>query len=1134
MHLKKLIIHNIASIEDATIDFDAEPLLSSEVFLITGKTGAGKSTILDSICLALYSNTPRLDNTNMQGEVKDGEKDIKINNPCQLMRRNTAEAWTKLIFRGSNGVNYEAEWSVKRAHKRVSGSLQSKQWFLRNLDTNITIDKDNQIKDELQRAIGLDFNQFCRTTMLAQGEFTRFLNSADNEKAAILEKITKVSVYSKIGKKIFDITKDKRTEWETAQNRVKETQVLSDEDVVQKNEELKVLENKYNTTKTLSDVATKKINWLENENKFRTDIERAKNELKNAQDNVATEDFKQKTMLIADWESTTEVRQWLLNIDKNNEECQRQKAKLQLQSNRYAELCGQHQRAIGETNNIRNQINDIEKFLFQEKDKVETYDNAQTIIGLLKNIINANKLIEQKNVEKVIGEKLLQEKLLPVVAQTNKEIEEVQDELKNQEAIQKQYEDALDKFGLSSMRQKLDSANRLINNIKIAQQHIEQYVKETDRFTMVEKNMLQLHNAISVKQKQLETIISQFHDAEIKKNACKESLETQRNSVNKFAISMRAKLNIGDVCPVCQQKIENEIPHEDELAKLFSGIEELYKKADDNYNKLNNEKNRLEAELKADTNSLLTIKQQVNESGVSVKKAHNLAIELCNTCGITWSDENTTIHLEEEKNKVTAEITSLNEQIKKGEELTDTIAKIHKKIDIIRKKIDELKHIAQKNNETVLNCQNTIKTADELINSKKTEIESSDAEVRTLVANVGWNIDYRRQPSEFVQMLSKAANTYKSKNEEQQRLKIEHKQKADNCNDVAEVINNILILMPQWSNVLPTCRQNYSTSILPVANDIYTQTTTANSIIQKADADTQINREKIASFVANNNISFERIAELNSVKSENIEALKNEIEKKKYDVISKQSALSTIEEQCKIHKAERPQISENETLESIICNKQEVDKQLSSVNQEIGAINQLLATDRENRKRLGTLVAEVETKKQEYDKWHRLDALLGDSEGKKFRRIAQSYVLTSLIHAANIYMRQLTDRYTLRIAPGNLVIMIEDAYQGYTSRAASTISGGESFLVSLSLALALSDIGEQLAVDTLFIDEGFGTLSGEPLQKSIATLRSLHSKSGRRVGIISHVEELRERIPVQIQVNQEGNHSSSMVSVVSI
>ena len=125
---------------------------------------------------------------------------------------------------------------------------------------------------------------------------------------------------------------------------------------------------------------------------------------------------------------------------------------------------------------------------------------------------------------------------------------------------------------------------------------------------------------------------------------------------------------------------------------------------------------------------------------------------------------------------------------------------------------------------------------------------------------------------------------------------------------------------------------------------------------------------------------------------------------------------------------------------------------------------------------------EKEILRADHEKWNRLNMLIGDATGKKFRQIAQSYILSNLIASANSYMKTLTDRYTLKVTPGTFVIMIEDAYQGYASRAASTISGGESFLVSLSLALALSDIGQKLAVDILFIDEGFGTLSGEPLQ----------------------------------------------------
>ena len=101
-------------------------------------------------------------------------------------------------------------------------------------------------------------------------------------------------------------------------------------------------------------------------------------------------------------------------------------------------------------------------------------------------------------------------------------------------------------------------------------------------------------------------------------------------------------------------------------------------------------------------------------------------------------------------------------------------------------------------------------------------------------------------------------------------------------------------------------------------------------------------------------------------------------------------------------------------------------------------------------------------------------------------------------------------------------------------RPASTLSGGESFLVSLALALALSDIDNRYGVNMLFIDEGFGTLSDEPLDNAISTLRNLHTKLGRRVGIISHVDELKERINVQIRVDRKGHNAESTVSIVDI
>ena len=254
MKLQKLTIHNIASIEDATIDFEAQPLAGSEVFLITGKTGAGKSTILDAICLALFANTPRLVGTQMQGNTLDGEKQITINNPIQLMRRNTGEAFVALTFIGSNGVHYESTWRVWRSRNKPTGNLQGKVWSLKNLDTNYTIEKnDAEIKTEIKAAIGLDFNQFCRTTLLAQGEFTRFLNSKDDEKAAILEKITGVDIYAKVGKKVFEVTAQKEQSWKEARQQVEGIRTLSDDEVAAKKEEMAGIDAQYKALKKAVD-----------------------------------------------------------------------------------------------------------------------------------------------------------------------------------------------------------------------------------------------------------------------------------------------------------------------------------------------------------------------------------------------------------------------------------------------------------------------------------------------------------------------------------------------------------------------------------------------------------------------------------------------------------------------------------------------------------------------------------------------------------------------------------------------------------------------------------------------------------------------------------------------------------------
>ena len=237
MKLQKLTIKHLASIEDAVIDFENGPLSEESLFLICGETGAGKTTILDAICLALYNETPRMDHAENE-KYKDlsqtfsaKKEDVAINDSRQLMRRNTSEAWTELEFTGSNEMPYTARWYVARAHRKISGAVQDVRWTLENKKSGAQLNKKNEIKAEIQAAVGLTFEQFCRTTMLAQGDFTKFLQSKESEKSDILEKLTGTSIYSEIGAEIYAATKERRTEYENQNRKLEGIHILAEEEI---------------------------------------------------------------------------------------------------------------------------------------------------------------------------------------------------------------------------------------------------------------------------------------------------------------------------------------------------------------------------------------------------------------------------------------------------------------------------------------------------------------------------------------------------------------------------------------------------------------------------------------------------------------------------------------------------------------------------------------------------------------------------------------------------------------------------------------------------------------------------------------------------------------------------------------
>ena len=241
-------------------------------------------------------------------------------------------------------------------------------------------------------------------------------------------------------------------------------------------------------------------------------------------------------------------------------------------------------------------------------------------------------------------------------------------------------------------------------------------------------------------------------------------------------------------------------------------------------------------------------------------------------------------------------------------------------------------------------------------------------------------------------------------------------------------------------------------------------------------------------------------------------------------------------EQAKVLLQEREQrLADHQALHNGNLEAEALDSTLAALNQQLAEgekrVAELRARQSEDQRRQDanhSLALTTAKAYEEWQRWARLEALIGSASGDKFRKIAQAYNLDLLVHHANVQLRQLVRRYRLKRGGSMLGLLVMDTEMGDELRSVHSLSGGETFLVSLALALGLASMASStLKIESLFIDEGFGSLDPESLQLAMDALDGLQAQ-GRKVAVISHVQEMHERIPVQIQVKRQGNGLSTL------
>ncbi|MEL0328745.1 MAG: AAA family ATPase [Deltaproteobacteria bacterium] len=221
-----------------------------------------------------------------------------------------------------------------------------------------------------------------------------------------------------------------------------------------------------------------------------------------------------------------------------------------------------------------------------------------------------------------------------------------------------------------------------------------------------------------------------------------------------------------------------------------------------------------------------------------------------------------------------------------------------------------------------------------------------------------------------------------------------------------------------------------------------------------------------------------------------------------------------------------------QTEEELQTQLEQLRQQQDELSQQLGGVQVQLEKDAELRQNQRTLTDQIEKQQQEHRRWASLSELIGSADGTKFSRFAQSLTLAHLVNLANRHLQKLSDRYQLQKRQGACVEMdIVDRYQADAVRSLESLSGGETFLVSLALALGLSDLARRNhPIDSLFIDEGFGTLDADTLDTALAALETLQA-GGKTIGIISHVEALKERLTTQIQVRKNDSGNSTLAVI---
>ncbi|WP_336170711.1 AAA family ATPase [Acinetobacter sp. 161(2023)] len=1194
MKILSIRIKNLASLSDEHfIDFESAPLAHAGLIAIVGKTGAGKSTILDAMCLALFNRVPRLKDSD--GKLKDVDgSELLTNSPLTVLRRGTGHGFAELCFIAQDQKRYLARWEIKRARENPNGKLQSVQRHLKCLTDGVVLaDKAKAVDEKVKQITQLSFEQFTRAVLLAQSEVTAFLKARDSERGELLEYLTNSSIFAKIGELAFRKTADIAKQRKQLEEFLGHIEILSDEEIAAFTEQYQQAEQNHQQLEQQKNVLDKQQQWFERKAKLEQEVQAKEQQFQTQQNRYQqlTGEREQLKRL----EVFSEIRQQVFQQAQNLQTLQQLEPQIQQAQTKFNELV-----QIFETGQKQYQL--AEQELKQTLDFEQQHQHA---LNQVRQSIQERAFIADEYKKCKEKRHVFEQKLSPLQQQQNTvqqhiaQLEQNQTHLQQQLTQTQQYA-ALDK-GLSAhlhqlgqfiqnyqaieqqlgnptlARQKLSEAKSELEQLtaslgtveqielKLEQQRkdkdqklaqitqldlIQQKIKIYHELYAELQQFTEKHTQASEQEQQLKTLCQSieqdYQTAKTEREKLQHILQQQRLLHTENIEQLRANLKDGEACLVCGSTQHPYRVDDSAISKALFDLQQQQEQQavaleQTKFNAWQSQQHGLTqcraeleqvqkylAQLQAKQSSL----QQELEQQFSLNQ---LQIEL------NQAPEQILQTLNELRQAAQTAISSfdsenlrLTQAIKQHNQLVQSIQRNESLLNTAQQWQQQVQHIVECLSETEQHAwqQSSSQTA-------KQTWTILDARAKQLEQQEQLSQRFEQQQQELKMLAANLEQMTKQIDEIDQNLKditLKGQQNNEKAVSLIQQMTGRADIKPhEWLIEHDAKRQQQQTTYheakqrFEQTRQHFEQQKQALDQLKHQHQHTSQHQQQIDGQIQNwlkahADFQASDLTALMQINSAQEQDIRNRLNHAERLLSEASSALKTMQEQLSEHLQTQPDIEHEKLVSLIQDNIAELKAQLEVRDR----LKLKLEVHQQNLAKQQQYAEQIQNIQQEEHRWSKISGLIGDAKGKEFRDYAQQYHLDILVEHANQQLAMLSQRYTLKRLEQSLSLAIIDHDMDGETRSVASLSGGESFLTALALSLAIANMASgSMKIESLFIDEGFGTLDASSLHMVMNALDQLQNQ-GRQVILISHIQEMHERIPVQIQVKPLGAGASTI------